>query len=113
MQQTWELTLWKQCQQQMTPITRTEESPSAKYGQDSACAHVPVLAAFLYIYMKELYIVKQKELVIQRYVHVQEQAHTTILFLERNQAILQISTFCTDQLAQVFLTGPYIAVYIS
>lgn len=34
-QQTWELTLRKQCQQQMTPITRTEENPSAKNAQDS------------------------------------------------------------------------------
>lgn len=76
-------------------------------------SHVPVLAAFLYIKMKELFIIKQKELVIQRYVHVQEQASITFLFLEYNQAILQISTFCTDQLAQVLVTGLYIAVYIS
>lgn len=65
--------------------------------------------------MKELFIIKQtnKKKVKQWYVHVQEQANTMILFLEHNQAILQISILCTDQLAQVFLTGPYIAVYIS
>lgn len=33
--QTWELTQGKQCQQQSTPIAKSEENPSVKNAQDS------------------------------------------------------------------------------